>query len=146
MDGYLLTTLRELVEPNPDIELRGRLIVAAAFALNEVFALGKETCWGIHIIGHQLTVKYEIDHGATLSIIAPPFLENQFEPRNTILARSAEAVFDVYDGTPDEKARTFIAKLREFIVRIGLALKVSDWEGAKVTRLVITSMHEPFGW
>jgi alcohol dehydrogenase YqhD (iron-dependent ADH family) len=161
MDGYFLTTLRELVdigpalvEPNPDIELRGRLIVAASFALNEVFSLGKETCWAIHMIGHQLTVKYGIDHGATLSIIAPPFLENQFEPRKAILARSAEAVFDVYDATPDEKGRAFIAKLREFIVRIGLPLKVSDWEGAKVaegdveevTRLVITSMHGPFGW
>jgi alcohol dehydrogenase YqhD (iron-dependent ADH family) len=164
MDGYWMNTIRELVDIGPDvveptssIELRERLIVAATFACNGVFRLGKEVCWGIHTIGHQLTVKYGIDHGATLSIAAPDFLESQIELRKSLLAKSAEAVFDIREGTVDQKARAFIAELRKFIVKIGLPTKVSEWgyeplvvapgDVEDLVQLVVSSRrNQPFGW
>jgi alcohol dehydrogenase YqhD (iron-dependent ADH family) len=162
MDSYWLSTIKELVDIGPavvkdgsPIELRERLIVAASFALNFVFTLGKEGCWAIHMIGHQLTAKYDIDHGASLAIVGPPLLLNQLQTRKKLLARSAEFIFGVTTGTEEEKARAFIQKLKEFIVTIGQPLKVSDWKGAKigpgdvaeVTKWVMDSMGgKPFGW
>jgi alcohol dehydrogenase YqhD (iron-dependent ADH family) len=65
MDSYWLATLKEFVDIGPEVvkegssvELRGRLVVACSFALNFVFTLGKESCWAIHMIGHQLTALY----------------------------------------------------------------------------------------
>jgi alcohol dehydrogenase YqhD (iron-dependent ADH family) len=161
-DAYWLATLKEFVDIGPavvqegsSIELRGRLVVACSFALNQLFALGKPPCWAIHGIGHQLTAKYGIDHGASLSIIAPALLENQFEVRKVLLAKSAEFVFGVAQGTVDEKARAFIEKLREFIKAIGIAAVVSDVKGVVIapgdvdllTEWVWTSRGgQPFGW
>jgi alcohol dehydrogenase YqhD (iron-dependent ADH family) len=162
MDGYWITTFKELVDIGPEVvkpgsslELHERLMVACSFALNLIFTLGKEACGAIHAIGHMLTVKYNIDHGASLSIVGPTLLETQLEKRKNLLAKSAEGVFEIRDGTTDEKARAFIQKLREFIVAIGLPTKVSDWEGVvvqpgdveEVVDLTWTSVGKvPFGW
>nr|AGM32965.1 iron-containing alcohol dehydrogenase (Fe-ADH) [Coptotermes formosanus] len=154
IDDFWLSTLKELVvigpgvtKPNPSYELVYRLAMSAAFALNFVFTLGKEGCWGIHIIGHQLTAQYGIDHGATLSIVTIPFLESQYEARKVLLARSGEYVFGI-KGSIEEQAKGFIAKLKEFIKTIGQPLKVSEWPDVaikpgdvdKVTKMVIKSV------
>jgi alcohol dehydrogenase YqhD (iron-dependent ADH family) len=162
MDGYWLATLKEFIDIGPEvvkqdasIELRGRLILACSFALNFVFTLGKEGCWAVHLIGHQLTALYGIDHGATLSIVAPTLLENQIEPRKVLLAKCAEFVFGVTTGTVEEKARAFIGKLREFIKAINIASVVSEVPGVVIkpgdvetlTNAVLESVGGgPFGW
>jgi alcohol dehydrogenase YqhD (iron-dependent ADH family) len=162
MDAYWIATFKEFVDigadvvkPDLSIELRGRLVIACSFALNFVFTLGKEPCWAIHLIGHQLTALYGIDHGASLSIVAPTLLETQFKHRKNLLAKCAEKVFGVTSGTVEKKARAFIAKLREFITAINSPVKVSDVPGViihpgdvdKLTNLVIKSVGGgPFGW
>ena len=161
MDMFLMSVLKELVDIGPEvikenssIELHERLIVAASFALNGILVLGKETCWAIHKIGHQLTSEYGIDHAATLAIVSPYFLENQFEQRKVLLAKAGAFVFGC-QGTEEEKARGFIAELRKFIKKIGQCTKVTDWEGAtikegdleKITKRVMESMgNKPFGF
>jgi alcohol dehydrogenase YqhD (iron-dependent ADH family) len=162
LDGFWMVLVRELVDIGPlvvrdgsSLELRSRLMVAASFALNGLFCLGKDECWAIHEIGHTLTAKYDIDHGATLAIGAPIVLAPQIEQRKELRAQSAEHVFDVKHGTVEEKARAFVEKLREFIVAIGLPLKVNDWQGAvpqdgDVEELVDWVWEwngkQPFGW
>ena len=163
MDNFWMSVMRELVDigvpllqPNSSLELHGRLIQAATFALNLVFTLGKEGCWGIHTIGHQLTTKYGIDHGATLAMVTPFYLEQFFNERKYLMARCAERVFDVREGSDDEKARAFIAKLRQWILDIGHSPKVSTWEGGvkiaagdveEVTKMVMGSTGgHPFGF
>lgn len=162
IDQYWMATMKELVEIGPQVckdgssyELHERLIMCATFALNLIFTLGKDTCWGIHMIGHQLTAKYGIDHGATLAICTPKFLEEQFEPRKHMLAKAAEYIFDVHEGTEEEKARAFISEMRKFIKDIGQYSHVSEVEGVKVcdgdveevTRMVMESVgNKPFGY
>ena len=161
MDNFIYTVMRELVDigvplmqPNSSIELHGRLIQAASFALNYVLALGMPQCWAIHQIGHQLTAEYEIDHGATLAIVTPILLTKFKKERQYKLARAAEFVFDVRTGTDEEKAQAFINCISKWIKDIGEPLKVSEWEGAKikpgdvdkVTKMVMVSQgNKPFG-
>jgi alcohol dehydrogenase YqhD (iron-dependent ADH family) len=162
MDGYWLATMKEfitigpeVVKPGSSIELRGRLAVACTFALNFLFTLGKARCWAIHMIGHQVTARWGIDHGASLSIVAPTFLESQLPIRKELLAKSAQFVFGVKTGTVDEKAQAFITKLKEFIQVIGTPTKVGDVPGVeiepgdvdKVTKMVMESVgNQPYGW
>jgi alcohol dehydrogenase YqhD (iron-dependent ADH family) len=123
---------RDVVKDGSSLELHERLIVAASFALNGMFTLGKPGCVAIHLIGHQLTAKYGIDHGATLAICTKPCLESQFEARKAWYATSAEVIFGVWQGTVEEKARAFIDGLQQFIVDIRQPTKVSDWPGVVV--------------
>ena len=160
-DNFFYSVMRELVEITPvleegsSLELHARLLQAASFALNYIFTLGKTSCWGIHMISHQLTAKYGIDHGATLAIDTPFFLEALFETRKETMAHAAEQVFDVREGSVDEKARAFISHIRAWIKKIGQPTKVSEWPGAKiesgdvdeVVKMVMTSMgNHPFGY
>ena len=164
MDDYWISTFKELVtiapdhlKPNSSLELHERLIVAATFALNLVFTLGKDTDWSIHSIGHMLTAKYNIDHGATLAIIAPYLLERKFEDRKVLMAKTAEQVFGIREGNVDEKAKAFLVEMRKFIKQIGQPLKVSEYEFPMksqlepgdvelVTKMVMESVgNSPFG-
>ncbi|EAY07710.1 alcohol dehydrogenase, iron-containing family protein [Trichomonas vaginalis G3] len=162
-DNFFFSVMRELVDisgpilskDNSTLEMHERLIVACSFALNYVLALGKEVCWGIHGIGHMLTAKWGIDHASTLAIISPFLLEEFINEREYNLARAAERVFDVHEGSDAEKAKAFIAKLREWTVKIGQFTKVTDQEGAvvapedvdAVTEMVMKSEGgNPFGY
>jgi alcohol dehydrogenase YqhD (iron-dependent ADH family) len=139
LEHCYMAVAKELVTIGPDVikegsslELHERLIMAASFALNGMFTLGKPGCAGIHKVGHQLTVKYGIDHGATLAICTKACLETQFEKRKAGYAESAEVVFGIQTGTVEEKARSFIDELQKFVIALGLPTKVSDWPGVVV--------------
>jgi alcohol dehydrogenase YqhD (iron-dependent ADH family) len=123
---------RDVVKEGSSLELREWLIMASSFALNGMFALGKPGCIAIHMIGHQLTAKYGIDHGATLAICTKPCLESQFDARKAWYAGSAEIVFGVWEGSVEEKGRAFIENLQQFIIDIGQPTKVSDCPGVVV--------------
>ena len=140
-DNFWMSVCKELVEigkplvqPNSSIELHGRLIVAASFALNYILSLGQEQCWGIHMIGQMLTAKYGVDHGASLAMTMPTFLESQFEARKHKYAKVAEFVFGVHKGTIDEKAHALIQHIRQWIQEIGIPDKLSKWEGVKFSK------------
>jgi alcohol dehydrogenase YqhD (iron-dependent ADH family) len=162
MDAYWLETMKELVKIGPDVvaedstpALRERLIIAATFSLNSAFTAGKETCWGIQTICHQLTVQYGIDHAAAAAIVAPAFLECHITTRKRLMAKAAEVVFCCTDESHDNLARSFINELRLFIARIQLPAKVSDWAGATVEQgdidtlvahVMASAGGKPFGW
>jgi alcohol dehydrogenase YqhD (iron-dependent ADH family) len=68
IDGFWMSVFKELVTIGPDVrvespsyDLVARLALAASFALNLIFGVGKEVCGGIHAIVHQLTVQFVID-------------------------------------------------------------------------------------
>jgi alcohol dehydrogenase YqhD (iron-dependent ADH family) len=97
MDASWLATLKELVDIGPEavkpgssLGPRSRL-VAASFALKVTFSPGKDGYSAIYKIRCELTVRHNIDHRGTLSIVTPAPLENQFGLRKTLLAKSAEA-------------------------------------------------------
>lgn len=138
-DDFFFSILRELVEIGPEVikensslELHERLIVACSFALNYIFSFGKEAYWETHVIGHQLTAKYGIDHGATLAMVMPTLLESQIDQRKEIYAKTAEEVFGVKDGTLEQKAVALIDHIRKFIKILGLPETVGQWEGVKI--------------
>jgi alcohol dehydrogenase YqhD (iron-dependent ADH family) len=159
-DGFWISCFRELIQIGPlvcqdgsSLELHERLIVAASFALNLIFCLPKPTDWSIHMIGHQLTAKYDIDHGATLAIVTVPLLESQLKARKQLLARTAAETWGV-TGTEDEKAAAFITHLREFIAAIGMPSKCSEYPDVhpkpedveEVLKMVMDSTHgSPLG-
>ena len=162
-DHFWMSVMKELVDiapdvlkPNSSLELHERLIVACSFALNYIFSLSKKTYFEIHKFGHQLTAYYGIDHGASLAMVMPAFLESQIEERKNIYSQCAEFVFGEKNGTIEQKAQAFIDHIRKFIDEIKIAKSVSQWEGVtigendvdKVTNCIMeqSSGGKPFGF
>ncbi|OHT13044.1 alcohol dehydrogenase, iron-containing family protein [Tritrichomonas foetus] len=138
-DNFIFSVMKELVEigpsvikPDSSLELHERLIVAASFALNQIFSLGETGCYGVHKIGHMLTAKYGIDHGVTLAMVMPDLLKSQFEARKEKYAAAAEFVFNVRTGTVEEKAEALITNIEKFISDLEIPQKVGQWPGVKI--------------
>ena len=87
-DRFVYSIIREAVDYGPDLlnnltnyELRAKIMYAATTALNKLTFYGRSsTDWGVHSIGHVLSLLYDLPHGAILSIAYPAWLK-LFEDR-----------------------------------------------------------------
>ena len=138
-DNFYFSIMKELVTIGPSvvsekspIELRERLMVAASFALNGIFQIGEIGCYAVHKLGSPLTSKYGVDHGASLAMCMPEFLRSQFEQRKVKYAAAAEFVFNVHEGSIEEKAHKLIENIEKFIHDIGIPDHISKWPNAKI--------------
>ncbi len=82
-DKFILNIIDEAFEYGPklikhleDYVLREKIMFAATCALNGMTVWGKSNQdWGVHAIGHVLSVMYDIPHGASLSIAYPAWFK-----------------------------------------------------------------------
>ena len=59
-------------------ELRANIMLDATMALNGITYYGtKGGDWGVHAIGHQLSLLFDTPHGASLSIGFPAWMKLQ---------------------------------------------------------------------
>ena len=116
-------------------------------ALNGLLNKGVPTDWATHMIGHELTALYNIDHARTLAIIGPNLYRVLFETKKEKLAQYGERVWQVDGTTVEEKANNAIAKTVAFFHTMGMQTKLSDYtsEYAK-TADFISNRFEERGW
>jgi NADP-dependent alcohol dehydrogenase len=96
-------------------------------ALNGLIQKGVPTDWATHMIGHELTAKYEIDHAMTLAIIFPNLWRYKFENKKEKLAQYAERIWDIRSGSLEEKAELAIQKTVDFLHSIEVKTKLSEY-------------------
>lgn len=132
-----------LANPN-DYESRANIFWCATCGLNFWFSLGCVQDWSTHMIGHEVTAFYGLDHAQTLAIILPKVWENQKESKKTKLAKLAREVYG-FNGTCDsEAADCAIKKTEEFFNSIGQKTKLADYgiNSIEAAKLVSTRFKE----
>lgn len=134
-DGYseaLLKTLKILGDTYQDRDSdtwRSNLMWAANQALNGLIAVGVEQDWATHMIGHELTAIWHVDHARSLSIIQPSLLRNQIKYKRGKLEQMGRNVFG-FESSPDLAERTIDA-IEAFYVSLGLPVKLEDYGCSK---------------
>jgi alcohol dehydrogenase YqhD (iron-dependent ADH family) len=81
-DRFIVSIIREAMANGPALlkdlqnyDLRERIMYAATMALNGLTLYGKQSGdWGVHSIGHVLSLLYDIPHGASLTIAYPAWM------------------------------------------------------------------------
>lgn len=96
-------------------------------ALNGLIQKGVPTDWAIHIMGHELTALYGIDHARTLAILTGSHYRHNIEPKKDKLAQYAKRVWNITEGTKQEKAEKAITLTEEFFHKIGIKTKLSEY-------------------
>ena len=127
-DRFVFSILNEAVEYGPklldnlqDYDLRAKIMYAATMALNGLTAHGRESGdWGVHAIGHVLSVLFDTAHGATLSIAYPAWLKVNKEKMPDRIVQLGKEVFDV--KTADET----IAALENFFRSVGSPVRLRE--------------------
>jgi len=132
--GFSEALLRVLIEWGPKLlddntaEARENVMWAANQALNGLIGAGVRQDWSSHMIGHALTALYEVDHARSLSVIMPTLFRFKLESKMPMLARYARNVWNV-DDTDDRRAAMRAIELTEaFFKRMGLPVRISDFE------------------
>lgn len=122
----LIETAPHVIADPSDYKWASNLMWCATHALNGNLRLGVPTDWCTHMIGHELTAYFGIDHARTLAIIAPRLYENQFENKRDKLAQYGERVWKL-SGTKDEIARQAIVKTEAFFQSLEVETKISSY-------------------
>lgn len=136
----------EVVENPSDYKLASNFVWSATMALNGLIQKGVPSDWATHMIGHELTALYEIDHARTLAIIAPSLYRVMFETKKDKLAQYGKRVWNL-TGSTDEIAEKAIEKTVEFFHTMGMQTKLSEnAENYEKTADFIVNRFEERGW
>jgi NADP-dependent alcohol dehydrogenase len=157
-EGYLqdrisegiLQTLIEVgpkVAENPtDYALASNFMWSCTMALNGLIQKGVPNDWATHMIGHELTAMYGIDHARTLAIVGPNLYRALFETKKEKLTQYGRRIFNL-EGTDEAVAHEAIAKTVEFFHTMGMETKLSDCTNDfENTASVIVKRFEERGW
>ncbi len=128
--GILRTLISEApkVLANPqDYDARANLFWCATCGLNYWISCGVPQDWSTHMIGHELTAFYGIDHGQSLAIVEPRLLRNQKVAKSYKLAKIAREVFGIQESVDLKAADMAIDKIEEFYNSIGMKTKLADY-------------------
>ena len=129
-EGILKTMIeigKETVENPENYDIRANHVWASTLALNGLIGAGVPQDWATHLIGHELTAVYHLDHGITLAIVLPALLEVKKADKLEKLAQYATRVWHITEGTTEEKADKAIAKTREFFESLGVSTHLKDY-------------------
>ena len=130
-EGVLKTLIEDgpvTYQNNEDLEARKNFIWAATTALNGSVGTGVPQDWSTHMIGHELTAMYDIAHGRTLALVLPSLLRERTEQKRAKLLQFAERVWDLTDGTEDEKIAAAIDKTETFFNSLDVPTKLSHYD------------------
>ena len=127
----ILQTLIEIgkttVNEPENYDARANHMWSATVALNGIIAVGVPQDWATHMIGHELTALFGIDHGQTLAIVHPALLEVRREKKRAKLLQYAERVWQIECENEDEKIDLAIQKTREFFESMGIKTHLSEY-------------------
>jgi NADP-dependent alcohol dehydrogenase len=135
----VLSTLIEIapkvLEYPADYEAAANLMWCASHALNGNLRCGVPTDWSTHMIGHELTALYGIDHAQSLAIICPRLFEVKFENKKAKLEQYGKRVWQLTGNNTAEEA---IAKTESFFHSLGIKTHISDYtaEGKDAAQII----------
>lgn len=143
----LIETAPKLMDNPSDYTIAANFMWCCTMALNGLIQKGVPTDWAIHAMGHELTALHGIDHARTLAIIAPRhyayFLENKKEK----LAQYGERVWNITEGSLEERAKKAIDKTEYFFQSLDIPTRISEYTtDYSETAVKVSSALENRGW
>ena len=143
-EGLLQTLIEigpKILEDSADYDTRANLMWAASMALNGLIGAGVPQDWSTHLIGHELTALYGIDHARTLAIVLPANLQVRRQEKREKLLQYAARVWQIVEGDEEQRIDTAIARTRAFFEQLGLPTRLSDYGlGETDIEIIITQL------
>ncbi len=129
-EGILLTLVEEgpkVLANRNDYEAAANFMWSATLGLNGLIAVGVPQDWATHMIGHELTAYHGIDHARTLAIVLPGIMQIKREEKKGKIIQMGERVWNIRQGTDDERIDQTILKTVEFFESLGIPTRLPDY-------------------
>lgn len=124
--------LATLIESGPQVlrqlqnyDLRATICWCAAQALDGNIACGVPQDWTTHMIGHELTALYGLDHAQTLAVVMPAVWRHQLARKAQKLAQYGQRLWGLPAG--EAAAAQAIEKTEAFFRSLGVKTRLSEY-------------------
>jgi len=127
-DGYAQTILKGLHTLAQDWQNRRtalwqeNLMLLANQALNGFIGSGVPQDWATHMIGHELTAVYGLDHARSLAVVQPHLLRVMIKEKQEKLVQMGKEVFDM-----PHNYEMVIEAIEYMYHSIGVSTKLKDY-------------------
>jgi NADP-dependent alcohol dehydrogenase len=134
-DRFAEGLLQTLIEEGPkalqpeykeDLAIRANIMWSATMALNGLIGAGVPQDWSTHMIGHELTGGFGIDHARTLSIVLPAVMKVKRQEKREKLLQFAERVWHITEADEDKKIDKAIALTEAFFQQMNVPIRLSE--------------------
>lgn len=129
-EGLLLTLIEEgpkaLATPE-NYDTRANIMWCATLALNGLIGAGVPQDWATHMVGHELTALYGLDHAQTLAIVLPGMLRVRKESKHAKLLQYAARVWNLTQGDEDSRIEEAIRRTQDFFEQMGVKTRLTDY-------------------
>jgi NADP-dependent alcohol dehydrogenase len=148
MAEALLQTLIEIapavLKKPKDYESRATFMWSATLALNTLIGCGVPQDWSTHMIAHELTAFYGLDHAETLAIVLPGVWQYKLTAKKKKLEQYGRRVWNV------KTAKEAIMKTEAFFHSMKMPTRFGDYkidarEAARKVRERFTERDSVFG-
>jgi NADP-dependent alcohol dehydrogenase len=151
-DRFSEGLLQTLIEEGPkalapatkeNLEVRANIMWSATMALNGLIGAGVPQDWSTHMIGHELTGAFGIDHARTLSIVLPAVMKVRKEQKREKLLQYATRVWQITEGDDNARIDKAIRLTEEFFETMQVPTRLSDVDlGSKDIDLLIERLEQ----
>ena len=129
-EGILQTLIeigRKTIDEPEDYDSRANLVWCATMAMSGALSAGVPQDWSTHMIGHEITAMFGIDHAKTLAVVLPSLWTVLKEQKRVRLLQYAERVWNIKEGDENSRIDLAINKTRDFFESLGIKTRLSDY-------------------
>ena len=130
-EGILKTLIEighQTVNNHKDYKARANLVWTSTMALNGLIGSGVPQDWATHMIGHELTAHFGIDHARTLAIVLPALLEVRQEQKKEKLLQYASRVWGISEGDDISRIKEAIHRTKQFFTSFDMPTTLSAYD------------------
>jgi len=128
-EGILQTLIEEgpkLFTAERDYDTNANIMWSATQALNGLIGVGVPQDWATHMIGHEITALYKLDHAQTLAIILPRVMWEMRESKQAKILQYAQRVWQITDKSAEQTIKLAIEKTEEFFHAMQVKTRFCD--------------------
>lgn len=128
-EGLLLNLIEEgpkVLSTPDDLDVRANIMWTATQALNGLIGVGVPQDWATHMIGHELTGNFGVDHARSLSIVLPAVMQKHRSEKEAKLLQYGERIFGITEGSTEQRIDAAIAKTIEFFKLMDVPTTLTD--------------------
>lgn len=144
-EGLLHTLIedgpRVFAEPD-NMMVRENLMWSATMALNGLIGAGVPQDWSTHMLGHEITALYGLDHAQTLAIVLPRMMNAMRQQKEAKLLQYAERIWGITEQDKNLAIDQAIEKTEAFFHSVNMPTRLSDYQlDEKVADAVVEQLE-----
>lgn len=110
---------KALLKNPQDLHAMSEIMWCGSVSHTGFTGLGRERDFSAHKLGHELSGRYDVAHGASLTTVWASWARTVYTVKPERFANFAEKIFGITDGSIDERARAGIDAMENYFRELG---------------------------